>query len=47
MITIFAKGIPANDVTVDFGEQIVCAELHDHFLKTKHFIAGIQLTPEL
>ena len=25
VVTIFAKGIPAKDVAVDFGEQIVCS----------------------
>jgi hypothetical protein len=24
VVTIFAKGIPAENVVVDFGEQIVC-----------------------
>jgi suppressor of G2 allele of SKP1 len=24
VVTIFAKGIPAKDVVVEFGEQIVC-----------------------
>ena len=25
VVTIFAKGIPAKNVSVDFGEQIVCS----------------------
>lgn len=24
VVTIFAKGVPAKNVTVDYGEQIVC-----------------------
>ena len=27
VVTIFAKGIPADSVTVDFGEQIVCMSI--------------------
>lgn len=28
VVTIFAKGLPASSVAVDFGEQIVCASLN-------------------
>lgn len=29
VVTIFAKGIPAENVVVDFGEQIVCFYIAD------------------
>lgn len=31
VVTVFAKGIPANSVSVDFGEQLVCYLSTDSF----------------
>lgn len=31
VVTIFAKGIPSDNVAVDFGEQIVCPPIRSLF----------------
>lgn len=44
MITIFAKGIPANSVVVDFGEQIVSGAEYMYCSHALYFNICLSLT---
>jgi hypothetical protein len=43
-VTIFAKGIPAENVSVEFGEQIVRLKKFDAFCLCSSFSLFLQLS---
>ena len=44
VVTIFAKGIPAESVSVEFGEQIVRLNKFDAFCLYSYFSLFLQLS---